>query len=560
MRTNQHKFHPRTLATGVLLLKDRYPHGGVMKWISKILLSFGISSLMVLSMVLFLHAHAVLAQSAPNQTQVINDGLAYLKSQQEPSGGIKGLSGVADPDTTARSVLAYVVAGESISQVVSLAGNSMLDYLTSYQAISFTQDITGTLFPGRAGELMAALSVSGESPTSLAGSNLLTRLKASFHTDTGAYSTTAVQGYASGEASDVNQAWALLGLALAGESVPDTATQYLIQSQATDGSWGAGDPDTTALAMTALLASRNVDSQSQTIQKAINYFHATQADSGGWKPSWDTDPLNADSTGWIIQALVSAGEDLRGQSWTKNSINPVDALLALQKPDGSIGGTYANTYSTAEAIIGLSGVPLSTYAKEPATQYAGLAIFSGDNSLFTDCISFTGSISGLDLLLQSGLAIETATNPNQGTAVCKIGDVGDASNNCFGSMPDYWAYWILGDTGWQYSVQGADQSKVVDGGVYAWAWGSGNSPTLITFQDICSGGVSALQATTATPLPATATSQPSPVATSTITQAPVQPTTSPAPSGTSTGTHIIYTVILLVLGLLIIYLIRARGK
>jgi hypothetical protein len=350
-------------------------------------------------------------------------------------------------------------------------------------------------------------------------------------------------------------------LSLAGAAVPDTATQYLVQAQAADGSWGAGDPDTTALAVTALLASHNVDAKSAAIQNAIAYFHTSQADSGGWKPSWDKDPLNADSTGWIIQALVSAGEDLRGQNWLKNSVNPVDALLGLQKPDGSIGGTYANTYSTAEAIIGLSGIPLSTYAQIPVPHRAGLAVFSSPTSLVTDCISFTGSaVTGLEMLQRSGLAIETATNPNQGTAVCKIGDVGDGSSNCFGSMPNYWSYWQLGSQGWEYSAQGADQSQVKDGGVYAWIWGTGNAPPVITFQNICEGLAYTMPASTVTSATATTTSTSNPIATLAITQASAQPTPAAVSAGTNTVTYVIYAAVLLVLAVVIIVLIRSRGR
>jgi hypothetical protein len=508
----------------------------------------------------FLQAQAVLAQTTPNQTQVVSGGLAYLKSQQQPDGGIIGFSGVSDPDTTARNVLAYVVAGKDVSEMVSPEGISMLDYLAT-QAITFTHDTTGTLLPGRAGELLAAVSLAAGDPRSFGGMDLISELEASYRVDTGAYSTTATQGYASGTASDLNQAWSILGLSLAGETIPEMAGQYLDQSQAADGSWGASDPDTTALAMTALLTSQNDNVQSTAIQKAMFYFHATQADSGGWKPSWDADPLNADSTGWIIQALVSAGEDLRGPEWTKNNTNPVDALLALQKPDGSIGGTYANTYSTAEAIIGLSGVPLFKYGKTPIIHRAGLAVFSGGDSLTTDCISFTtDTITGLELLQRSGLVIETATNPSQGTAVCKVGNVGDTSGNCFGSMPDYWSYWILGDNGWQYSTQGADQNQVADGGVYAWNWGSGNAPPVITFQNICEGMAYTVPISTPTSAPATVTSQPSLAATQMQTQDAGQPTTSRATIGTSTRSGIIIVMVLLVLVLLIGFIIRARGR
>ena len=531
-----------------------------MKHLSKLVLSLSLGFLMVISLSHFLQASTAVAQSAPDQSQVIQAGLAYLQSQQQVDGGIVGFSGVSDPDTTARSVLAFVTAGKPVSEVISTEGNSMLDYLAA-QAITFTHDTTGTLFPGRAGILLAAVSLSGEDPTAFGRMDLAGELEASFHPDTGAYSSTAKQDFSTGEASDLGQAWAILGLSLAGHTLSDTAIQYLIQAQAGDGSWGASDPDTTALAVTALLASRKVNVQNDAIQNALGYFHNTQTPGGGWKPSWDTDPLNADSTGWIVQALVSAGEDLRGQSWTKDQTNPVEALLSLQKPDGSIGGTYANTYSTAEAIIGLSGIPLSNLGISPTSHQAGLAIFSGDNSLFTTCVNFTeNAISGLDLLQRSGLAIETATNPTQGTAVCKIGDVGDASNNCFGSMPNYWSYWNLGENGWGYSAVGADQSQVGDGGVYAWSWGAGNPPALLTFQNICEGVAFVLPTATETSIPPTDTPQPTPIPTLVPATMPPQPTATVTPAKTGAGGYIVYASILLVLAAFIIYLIRSRSK
>jgi hypothetical protein len=531
-----------------------------MKQLYKLFFSIALGLFMLLGLAHFLHTNTVMAKTVPNQSSVIQAGLAYLKTKQQADGGIVGFSGVSDPDTTARSVIAFETVGITASGVVSSAGNSLLDYLSS-QAITYTHDTTGSLFPGRAGILLAAVMLAGEDPSVFGGMDLTGKLEASFHSDTGAYSTTAQQDFSNGAASDLSQAWAILGLSLAGHTIPASADQYLIHSQAEDGSWGMGDPDTTALAMTALLASRMMDTQSSTIQNVIKYFHDTQAESGGWKPSWDTDPLNADSTGWILQALVSAGEDLRGQSWMKNQINPVDALLSLQKPDGSIGGTYANPYSTAEAIIGLSGIPLSNLGIAPISNRAGLAVFWGDNSLFTVCVSFTeSSISGLDLLQRSGLALETATNPTQGIAVCKIKDVGDLSNDCFGSMPDYWSLWSLGANGWEYSVIGADQSKVMDGSVDAWSWGTGNPPELITFQNICEGVPYVLPTAAQTLVPPTNTPELSPIATSVRTTLPLQSTPTAAVAQRGLGTYIVYASILLVLGVLIIYLIRSRGK
>ena len=530
-----------------------------MKLLIKTIISFIVGLFLAFSLIYFTKNNSAVAKTASDTSPVIQAGLDFLSSQQQADGGMLGFSDISDPDTTARSVLAFVIAGTSVNDVVSADGNSMLDYLST-QAITFTHDTTGTVFPGRAGLLLSSIILAGEDPSSFGGMNIVDELGASYHPDTGSYSTTARQDFSSGEASDLSQAWAILGLSLSGVTVPDGAILYLSTSQADDGSWGMSDPDTTALAMTALLSTQRVVTQNDSIQKAITYFHDTQDPSGGWKPSWDSDPLNADSTGWILQALISAGEDLLGQSWATDQNNPVEALQGLQKEDGSIGGTYANTYSTAEAIIGLAGIPMADLGISPASQRAGLAVFYGNESFFDACVNFAGSsISGLDLLQRSGLRIETATNPNQGTAVCKIEDVGDPNNDCFGSMPNYWSYWQLGEDGWEYSVVGAEQSQVLDGGVYAWTWGVGDPPPAITYQNICEDVEFVLPTATQTTSPSTDTPQPTEEPT-------LLPAASPTPAEqepstpTSMGTYLVYASILLVLGALIIYMLRSHNK
>jgi hypothetical protein len=545
----------------------------------KLLITLSLVILFGLAVFYITQGRSGLAQAESDQSQVIQQGLEYLQTQQQSDGGIAGYNGSSDPDTTARSIMAFSAARAPISEVVSAQGNSMLDYLAS-QTIGYTHDTTGTLFPGRAGIILTAVALAGGDGTSFGGMDLVGELETSLQPNTGAYSSTAMQGYSSGEASDVSQAWAILGLSLDGNTIPEVATNYLMLSQSEDGSWGAGDPDTTALVMTALLASQNVGNQRAPIQQAIAYFHATQAPSAGWKPSWDADPTNADSTGWILQALITAGEDLRGQSWMVDQSSPGDALMSLQKPDGSIGGTYANAYSTAEAIIGLAGIPLTDLVKPIQTNQAGLAVFYGDDQLSVECISFTGSnISGLDLLERSGLDIQTATNPNQGTAVCKIGAVGSPSEDCFGSMPNYWSYWTMGPTGWEYSAIGVEQSKVMNGSLYAWSWGEGNPPAKLTFQNICEGVPYELPTSTPTDTPDIQVAEPmvitaiAPTGVSATQEAePAAPSTNDLASQTDvsaqeavgtpriTTSYIIYGSIVIVLGVLIILLIRSHNR
>ncbi|OGO27050.1 MAG: hypothetical protein A2136_03955, partial [Chloroflexi bacterium RBG_16_54_11] len=490
----------------------------------RILLVIALGLGLVVALSLSFQSKQVVAQAGPTRAEVIQAAVVYLRVNQQADGGILGFSGLSDPDTTARTVLAFTLAGEPISEVVTGTGLTTLDYLST-QAISFTHDTTGTLFPGRAGVLLSAVALAGGNPADFGGMDLAGELQASLQPDTGAYSTTAQQDFSSGLASDLNQAWAILGLSLAGADMPEIASQFLIGSQAEDGSWGFGDPDTIALAVTALIATRQVSAGDQVIQDALQFFHTTQLPNGGWRPSWDTDPLNADSTGWILQALVSAGDDPSGDIWSKEQGNPIYALLSLQKPDGAIGGTYANTYSTAEAIIGLAGVSLSGSVSSPAGHQAGLAVFPGDGTVYTACVTFSeDNLTGSDFLQRSGLAIESASNPNQGTAVCKIGNVGCLSSSCFCRMPVYWSYWQLIEGAWAYSSTGADQSQVSDGDVNAWNWGSGDPPPLVSFKNICEGEPFVMPAATETSLPPTD----APLPTQALTLVPASTMTQPA--------------------------------
>lgn len=525
----------------------------------KAMLGINLGVLMVISLSIFFQVSSAVAKTAPNPSEEITNALAYLHLNQEADGGTLGFSGVSDPDTTARAVLAFSLAGEPVTGVITATGFSLVDYLAT-QAISFTHDTTGTLFPGRAGLLLSAVVLAGGEPADFGGMDLVGELETTFQPDSGAYSTDATQGFSSGQASDLNQAWVLLGMGLAGQAVPDAASHYLVASQAEDGSWGFGDPDTTALAVTALLSSAQATPGDPVILNALEYFHATQLPNGGWKPSWDTDPLNADSTGWILQALYSAGEDPGSADWTMES-NPIDALAGLQKPDGSIGGTYANTYSTAEAVIGLSGISLTNLLTPAVTSQAGLAIFPGDGTVITACVSFPEqSLTGLELLQRSAASLETATNPTQGTAVCKIGDVGCLPGDCFCSMPTYWSFWQLSGDVWEYAVLGAEQSQVFNGAVNAWSWASGDPPSMITYQNICEGVAFEMPLPTQTSLPPTDTPFPTQEPTSSPEPSATQPTPTVVSSETSLGTYVVYASIVLVLGALIVYLFRSRKK
>ncbi len=135
-------------------------------------------------------------------------------------------------------------------------------------------------------------------------------------------------------------------------------------------------------------------------------------------------------------------------------------------------------------------------APTPAPHRAAVVVRFSDGSVRSACVAFTTpTISGYDLLTQSGLAVSAQASGANAT-VCKIEHEGCSypGESCFcqcqGGPCRYWAYWHLTGAGWQFSSLGASSYQVEPGGVDGWAWGSGSveagkQPPATTFGDIC---------------------------------------------------------------------------
>jgi hypothetical protein len=128
-------------------------------------------------------------------------------------------------------------------------------------------------------------------------------------------------------------------------------------------------------------------------------------------------------------------------------------------------------------------------------QRAGLVVMLADGKVERRCVAFTEpSISGYDLLLRSGLAVNVEVTAI-GAMVCTIEDTGCPASDCLcqcrgGTSCVYWSYWHLQPEGWQYSRAGANVSRVTEGVVEGWVWGPGSvssapPPPLYTFEEIC---------------------------------------------------------------------------
>lgn len=107
---------------------------------------------------------------------------------------------------------------------------------------------------------------------------------------------------------------------------------------------------------------------------------------------------------------------------------------------------------------------------------AALVIDTG-SSVLRLCVALdASSVSGLRVIelaaQQHGLSYSFGY---QGQAVCMLAGVGSEEEECFQGGQPFWGYW-RGESsgGWSWSGTGAGGSRVEDGDVEGWAWGTGN--------------------------------------------------------------------------------------
>lgn len=162
------------------------------------------------------------------------------------------------------------------------------------------------------------------------------------------------------------------------------------------------------------------------------------------------------------------------------------------------------------------------------TGHVALVIQFLDGTIEKRCVDITTEpFRGVDVLSGSGLEFQLEYSSSVGSAVCKIGQNGCASDNCFCDMPNYWSYWHLDkdsndDWRWLYSQLGASNYAVSTGQVEGWRYGPGQPPDQMPmYEEIC------LPATATATVTATAT------ATATRTLAPTATFTRPPTSTTA---------------------------
>ncbi len=182
-------------------------------------------------------------------------------------------------------------------------------------------------------------------------------------------------------------------------------------------------------------------------------------------------------------------------------------VASLLLAAGSVA--FAATPAAAEPTAGcrpVGGGAISTGGPHRAT----VVVDPGSGPVWSACVSFSGTISGLEALELAaatipGLAPVYEPYAGQGRAVCRLLGVGNDPPNCLSKTVEYWAYFRNGT----YARGGGSGAVVHDGDVDAWTFSRGTPPRAAT-RGTEAVGRSAVPTTTAPPPAPTNPSAPAP--------------------------------------------------
>jgi hypothetical protein len=329
--------------------------------------------LSILSAVTILPPASSAQEATPVSTNVAATQLAaasaWLRGQQDASGGFRGYADAPDPGTTTDAVMALYAARDADPA----AADALAAAITYLDANGASYANTGA---GQAAKLTLAAVTGGRDPHHFAGIDLLMAITAQPATPV-AISIAGIYG------DDLyDHAIAILALAAAGETLPDAAVVPLRERQGGDGGWafdgatdpGAADSNTTALVIQALVASGHADDG--MVARGLDFLRTVRAPNGTGFAYQGADPpvADANSTALVLQALLAAGEDPAAAEWG----NAPRALASFQAPDGGLRYLAAdeapNLLATVQGIPALAGLPLpvaiACAADQPAESQA----------------------------------------------------------------------------------------------------------------------------------------------------------------------------------------------
>jgi hypothetical protein len=289
------------------------------------------------------------ASAALPETTAVLKGAEYIKSVQTAS----GTYGTTDAGQNMDAIIAVRSAGFDPAKDL-VGGKGPLDFLMTSAPLATS--------PAIAAKTALAARAAGLDPTNVGGANLIEKVNAGYDPAKGTYGP-----------DDFSQSVAILGLACTGNTVPPLAATALKSTQiATDGGWGFGgfsDPDTTAIAVQALLAA-GVPNTDGALVKALGYLKANQAADGGF--GYDPASSNASSTAYVVQALIALGENPESAAYMKSGATPVSFLLSQQTADGAFLG-FDPAFATNQVVPALAGRTFCNAVETPITRVRPVA-------------------------------------------------------------------------------------------------------------------------------------------------------------------------------------------
>lgn len=331
-------------------------------------------------------------QGSTDQRRSVKAATRWLIVEfQNDDGGFNLLSPGANqaPSTipgTLDAILALAAGGYNSAAIFPGQENTPLDFLKGDSAgLAAFASANG----GQAGKVVLALTAAAVDPRDFEGVNYLNVLNGHLQ-PTGAYDVS----------DSFKQAIAILGIAATGEVVPESAITWLAEKQADNGSWDDGfgtaaNPDTTAMAIMALL-SAGLDPNDPIIEAAVDFLASSQQRDGWEYGSGFGAGVN--STALVVQALTALGEDWYSGSgsWVKDGQSPLQALMAFQDEDGPFQVDYGqglvdDLFATVQAIPAASGKPFPLPARLEAARKALMCLESLQDPTTGGWASFAGS-------------------------------------------------------------------------------------------------------------------------------------------------------------------------
>ncbi|MEK9169188.1 MAG: prenyltransferase/squalene oxidase repeat-containing protein [Patescibacteria group bacterium] len=293
---------------------------------------------------------------------VIDNGLNYLKSQQDSTGRIT--NGFSAPSQW--SAIAFATGGIDISTIKN-PSISLQDFLVGNVP---SEPSAATDWETR---ILAIVATNGD-PTNYGGTNYVTHLESFFNNN-----------QIGDECSLNDDIFGLLAEIAVGASssaqVKEDVLSFLISKQdSVDGGFGYSAPgcawystsaDMTGAGIQALVEAKkngltNPDLNT-AIDRAKNYLLANQNIDGGFGYYGSSD---TDTTGWVLMAfnvldMHDSTESAKTKDWLISQQSPSDGgFLAF---DYGLNSFLSNSTTTAQALIALSGKSWILKIFEPST-------------------------------------------------------------------------------------------------------------------------------------------------------------------------------------------------